>query len=112
MRIDHIQVAADTAEPHVRATLTNSGSRADAEVLQVYLAFPVAATEPPQRLVAFTKVALAAGERRSIELVLPAKAFEAWDERAHRWYTPSGRYEILVGRSSRDILFRQSFVRP
>jgi beta-glucosidase len=112
IRIDQIQIATVTAEPHVKATLTNSGSRPDAEVLQVYLAFPVTATEPPQRLVAFTRIALAAGERRSIELALPARTFEAWDERAHRWYTPSGRYEILVGRSSRDILFRQSFVRP
>jgi beta-glucosidase len=112
IRIDHVQVATVNGEPRVNATLTNSGSRADAEVLQVYLAFPVAAAEPPQRLVAFRRIALAAAERRSIELVLPASAFEAWDEQAHRWYTPPGRYEILVGRSSRDILFRQSLMRP
>jgi beta-glucosidase len=112
IRVDHIEVSAVTAEPRVKATLTNSGLRADAEVLQVYLAFPVTATEPPQRLVAFMKIALSAGERRSVELPLPAKAFEAWDEQAHRWYIPSGRYEILVGRSSRDILFRQAYERP
>jgi beta-glucosidase len=112
MRIDHIQVETIGAEPGVKATITNTGSRADAEVLQVYLAFPVAASEPPRRLVAFRRVALAAGESRSIELALPARAFEVWDEQAHRWHAPSGRYEILVGRSSREILFRQSFVRP
>jgi beta-glucosidase len=112
MRIDHIQVATVNAETRIKAVITNGGSRADAEVLQAYLAFPVTAAEPPQRLVAFRRIALAAGESGSIELALPAKAFEAWDEQAHHWYTPSGRYEILVGRSSRDILLRQSFVRP
>jgi len=112
MRVDHIEVATTAAEPRVKATITNGGSRTDAEVLQVYLAFPDSAAEPPRRLVAFKRIALAAGASGSIELALPAKAFEAWDEQAHRWRTPAGRYEILVGRSSRDILFRQSFVRP
>jgi beta-glucosidase len=112
MRIDHIQVRTLTAEPRVTATITNTGSHADAEVLQVYLAFPATASEPPRRLVAFRKIALAAAESRSIELTVPPRAFETWDEQAHQWHTPSGRYEILIGRSSREILLRQSFVRP
>jgi beta-glucosidase len=112
MRIEHIEVATIGAEPRIRATITNAGLRADAEVLQVYLAFPPSASEPPQRLVAFEKIALAAAESRSIDLALPARAFEAWDAHTHHWHVPSGRYEILVGRSSREILFRQSFVRP
>ncbi len=112
MRIDHIKVAADVSKARITATLTNAGSRADAEVLQVYLAFPAAASEPPQRLVAFRKIALSAGESRSVELALPARAFDVWDEEMHSWRAPSGRYEILVGRSSREILFRQSIVRP
>jgi beta-glucosidase len=112
MRVDHIQVATSGAEPRVKATIMNSGSRPDAEVLQVYLAFPVTAAEPPRRLVAFRKIALAPGESRSIELALPARAFDVWDAPEHRWHAPSGRYEILIGRSSREILFRQSFVRP
>jgi beta-glucosidase len=78
----------------------------------VYLAFPDTASEPPRRLVAFSRIALAAGETRSIELALPARAFEVWDEQAHHWDAPSGRYEILIGRSSREILFRQAIVRP
>ena len=81
-------------------------------MLQVYLAFPPSASEPPQRLVAFEKIALAAGESHSIDLPLPARAFEIWDAHTHHWHVASGRYEILIGRSSREILFRQSFVRP
>jgi beta-glucosidase len=111
MRIDHIQVTTTAAEPRIEATITNVGSRADAEALQVYLAFPDTAAEPPRRLVAFQKVELTPAQSRRIELSLPARAFEVWDEREHHWYTPPGRYEIQVGRSSREILFRQSFVR-
>jgi beta-glucosidase len=112
MRIDHMQVVVTGSEPRIKTTITNAGMRADAEVLQVYLAFPAGASEPPQRLVAFSRIALAAGESRSIEMQLPAAAFESWDEQAHRWHTPSGRYEILIGRSSREIFLRQTFVRP
>jgi beta-glucosidase len=111
MRIDNIRVSTTGAEPRIEATITNVGSRADAEALQVYLAFPAAAGEPPRRLVAFQKVELTPAQSRRIELSLPARAFEVWDERDHHWYTPSGRYEIQVGRSSREILLRQPFVR-
>jgi beta-glucosidase len=112
LRIHHIQVTENASDTRITATVTNDGSRADAEVLQVYLGFPVSASEPPQRLVAFRKVGLAAKESRKVELELPAHAFDVWDEQAHGWRAPSGRYEIFVGRSSRDILLRQSFVRP
>jgi beta-glucosidase len=62
--------------------------------------------------VAFKRVELAAAESRDIELTVPARAFEVWDAQAHRWHAPSGRYEIFIGRSSREILFRHSFDRP
>jgi beta-glucosidase len=103
---------ASGVEPRVKATVTNLGSRADSEVIEVYLGFPEGAGEPPKRLVAFRSVALAAGASQNVELALPARSFEVWDESAHRWHTPGGRYEVMVGRSSRDIAFRQSVVRP
>jgi beta-glucosidase len=112
MRVDHFQVETSATEPRIKATISNVGSHADAEVLQVYLRFPDSASEPPRRLVAFKRVELAAAESRDIELTVPARAFEVWDAQAHRWHAPSGRYEIFIGRSSREILFRHSFDRP
>jgi beta-glucosidase len=112
VRIEHIEFVAGAAEPRIKARITNAGSRPDAAVLQIYLAFPDTAGEPPHRLVAFQKIALGAKESRSIDLTVPARAFEAWDEHNHRWYSPPGRYEIFVGRSSREFLFHHSFVRP
>ena len=111
LRIHDIEVV-ENAEPRITATVTNTGSRADTEVLQVYLAFPETVAEPPRRLVAIRKVAVAARESQRVELELPARAFDVWDEQTHAWHSPSGRYEILVGRSSRDILFRRSLLRP
>lgn len=111
LHIRDVQLMENASGTRIRATVTNTGSRADAEVLQVYLSFPAAASEPPQRLVAFKKVALAAKQSRRVELELPSHAFEVWDEQAHGWHTLPGRYEIRVGRSSRDIVFRHSLVR-
>ncbi|HEY6454898.1 MAG TPA: glycoside hydrolase family 3 C-terminal domain-containing protein [Steroidobacteraceae bacterium] len=111
MRIDHIDVSRGSSQPHVRATVTNLGTRPEKEVVQVYLTFPATAHEPPQRLVAFKAVIVAGAQSRSVDMPLPTRAFEVWDARAHRWYTPTGKYEIRVGRSSREILFQQSLVR-
>jgi beta-glucosidase len=111
VRIDHIALSGTPAQPRIAATLTNLGARPEKEVVQVYLTFPATAGEPPQRLVAFKAVRVAAGKSRSIELPVPAGAFAVWDPTGHRWYRPSGLYELRVGRSSREILFHQTLVR-
>src|ERR1700719_2170309 len=48
----------------VTFTVKNTGSRAGAEVTQIYVAFPAEAGEPPKRLVGFSKVRLEQGERK------------------------------------------------
>lgn len=112
-RIDITQVKLDTsgAQPAVTATLRNVGSREDSEVLQVYLAFPPDAGEPPKRLAAFEKVALAPSTSREVRISLPESAFEIWDEARERWVAPAGQYTVLVGRSSRDLVFKGALVR-
>jgi beta-glucosidase len=86
-------------EASVSFWLRNTGSRSGAEVAQVYAALPVAAGEPPQRLVGWKKVKLAAGESRHIKLTIPAARFAVWDK---AWKVPAGSASIRVGGSSRD----------
>jgi beta-glucosidase len=87
-----------------RFTLTNTGTRAGAEVAQLYVGFPAIAegNEPPRQLKAFRKVMLAPGESRMIELPLDARAFSYWSTTAHDWKLASGRFTIFVGGSSED----------
>ncbi|WP_455500603.1 glycoside hydrolase family 3 C-terminal domain-containing protein [Gemmiger sp.] len=88
----------------VTLTVTNTGSRAGAEIVQVYVAKPDAKIfRPAQELKAFAKVQLAAGESKTVTIPLDDKAFRYWNTASDRWEIEGGRYEIRVGASSADI---------
>ncbi|MBP7335252.1 glycoside hydrolase family 3 protein [Niveispirillum sp.] len=88
----------------VSLDLRNSAGPAGHEVAQLYVA-PARrdADEPPKQLRAFTKVTLAAGEKRRITLTLDPRAFAAWDEATGQWRVRPGDYDLLIGPSSADI---------
>jgi beta-glucosidase len=96
----------------VQLTVENTGHRRGAEVPQVYLALPPASGEPPKRLVGFEKVWLEPGQRKRIRVVIDPAASNhplgTWDSGAQRWAVGDGVYQVLVGRSSRDIVLRDS----
>jgi beta-glucosidase len=83
--------------------VTNTGKRAGAEVVQVYVEQPIKNGEPPRQLRAFTKVYLKSGEIRHVVLTLDKRAFSIYDTATHRWVSPRGTYKIVVGTSSRDL---------
>lgn len=101
--------ASDGASPvTVAATVTNTGERAGAEVVQVYLGIPVAG-QPPKRLVGFAKVRLEAGESRRVEITLDPAAtshpFSVWDYATGSFQVKPGGYTVYVGTSSQDTPF-------
>ena len=95
-----LKVTADS----VTLTVTNTGARDGAEIVQVYIAKPGAEIfRPAQELKAFARVSLAAGESRTVTLPLDDKAFRYWNTRTDGWEVEGGRYEVRVGASSADI---------
>jgi beta-glucosidase len=111
-RVSHLVVAPatlsltpDLAHKSVSVTVdvTNTGKRAGAEVVQVYVEQPSANGEPPHQLRAFAKVDLRPGETKPVSLTLDPRSFSIYDASAHRWTSPEGTYEILAGTSSRDL---------
>ncbi len=100
------KIASGSDGPNATLSLqiSNAGERPGAEVVQVYvrpLKPPV--SRPDKELKAFAKVALAPGETRTVTLSLGPRAFAYYDADAKGWRAAKGRYEILVGASSRDI---------
>jgi len=94
----------------ISVEITNDGGRAGDEVIQVYVAAPPAAHEPPKQLKGFAKVFLRSGETRHVTINLDPRAFEIWDKAAKRWTAIAGRYGIFVGTSSRDLPLSRNLV--
>ena len=91
-------------ETGVTLTVTNTGSCAGAEVVQLYVAKPDAKVfRPVKELKGFTKVQLEAGESKTVTIPLDDKAFRYWNVATDRWEVEGGSYQLLVGASSADI---------
>jgi len=85
-------------------TLTNSGPRDGAETVEVYVRpLHPSVPRPEKELKAFGKVALRAGETKTVTLPLPRAAFAFYDPQRAAWVAEQGDYEILAGGSSRDL---------
>ena len=97
------RAAVRTTDHQVVATVrvSDTGSRAGTAVVQAYLEYPAAAGEPPRQLRAFDAVALRPSQSRTVRLVLPASAFEAF--LGGHFRTVAGRYQIDIGQSSADL---------
>jgi len=96
------------AEPSVTFTIANTGNRAGTEIAEVYAALPALANEPPKRLVAFTRVTLAAGASQQVTLTINRKFLSIFDEASNSWKLIPGSYSFLVGGSSQSLPLTQS----
>ncbi|HEY6687525.1 MAG TPA: glycoside hydrolase family 3 C-terminal domain-containing protein [Propionibacteriaceae bacterium] len=89
----------------VTASVTNTGQRAGAEVVQVYVGDVEASVARPLReLKGFVKVHLEPGETRQVSCQLDERAFAFWSQRLQQWVVESGEFMIAVGSSSRDLV--------
>jgi beta-glucosidase len=97
-------VADDTLAATVTVTVTNTGDRDGAEVVQVYIT-DVASTvaRPARELKGFAKVSLAAGASEQVSVELDQRAFAFWSVLHGRWAVEAGDFVIAVGPHSRDL---------
>lgn len=85
----------------VQVAVTNTGDRAGAEVVQLYIAPPQTGLYRPLReLKGFARVDLAPGESRTVTFTLDDRSFAVW---ADGWKISAGTYTVQVGASSEDI---------
>jgi beta-glucosidase len=90
-------------ETTVNFTVKNTGSRAGAEIAEVYAALPASAGEPPKRLVGWSKVWLKAGESKEVSVKVDAKYLSVFDESSDGWKLVPGGYAFMVGGSSQEL---------
>jgi beta-glucosidase len=111
---ESLELASDglaEGEPlELRVRLRNTGQRSGKEVVQVYVTdLESLVPRPPRELKGFAVVRLAPGEVAELVLALDDRDLAYWDAARHSWRIEPGRFEIQVGRSSRDIRLRQEF---
>jgi beta-glucosidase len=86
----------------VSATVTNTGSRAGADVAQLYVSDPSAAGEPPRQLEGFARVNLQPGASQTVSFPLTQRSLSYWSS-SNTWATATGSYGIAVGDSDANL---------
>ena len=87
----------------VSVPVTNTGSRAGDEVVQVYLRDDVSSvTRPVKELVGFARVTLQPGETRPVSIAIDPDAFAFWNRDMERVVEP-GSFTIMVGPDSANV---------
>jgi len=96
-----LKVTRNAAAIEASLTVTNSGERAGADVVQLYIQPKNKAYVP--RLVAFARTELAPGESRVVTLTLEPKVIACWDTTQSAWRIVQGDYDIVAGRHAEDV---------
>lgn len=109
VRVDRRTMGADDTLT-VSVDVTNTGSRAGAEVVQLYIADRKSSLPRPNKeLKGFDKVFLQPGERATVTFTVDRSALSFYDDRRGEWVAEKGDFEALVGASSADIRGRAKF---
>ncbi len=90
----------------VKLDVTNTGNVNTSEVVQLYISAndsPYGRYAPKKQLVSFEKVALAAGEKKTVTLEVDPSDFAIWNTNKSELAVITGQYTFLAGRSSEDI---------
>ena len=89
----------------VSVDVKNTGNMAGKEIVQLYVADKVSTViRPVKELKEFAKVELQPGETKTVTFELGKRAFAYWNIEIHDWHVESGEFELLIGKSSRDIV--------
>jgi beta-glucosidase len=87
----------------ITAKVTNTGTRAGADVAQLYVTDPAASGEPPKQLEGFARVSLQPGASQTVSFQLTQRNLQYWNAAANAWATSTGNYGIAVGDSDASL---------
>jgi beta-glucosidase len=94
----------------VSMKLRNQGTRAGAEVVELYVHDGHASVDRPvKELKGFRRVELKPGEEKTVRFTLDQTSMAFYSIVKKAWVAEPGQFEVLVGASSRDILLKGTF---
>jgi len=94
----------------VEVDVANIGDRAGSEVIQIYVQDVESSVErPPKELVGFEKIWLKPNEKKTVSVLIKAEDLSFYDTTTHDWKIENGEFNLLLGRSSRNILEEAQF---
>jgi len=94
----------------VTVAVRNSGSRAGAEIVQLYLRDVESSVDRPlKELKGFQRVTLNPGEERKVSFTLDKSAMSFFSTAKDDWVAEPGAFEVWIGASSRDIRLKGNF---
>ncbi|KAJ3480529.1 hypothetical protein NLI96_g8280 [Meripilus lineatus] len=95
----------------VEVTITNEGPTTGSEVVQVYITLPdIGVTTPKIQLRGFSKAKdIDSGKSKVVIVRMDKYAVSYWDTARNVWRAKVGKYDVLVGKSSQDIVFKGEF---
>jgi beta-glucosidase len=93
----------------VAARVTNTSARSGPATVELYLASPPAAQEPPKQLKGFATVDLAPGQSRLVLFHLGSSDLAYYDQSSNEFTVTPGSYTALVGTSSTELRHAASF---
>ena len=109
LRIETPRVRRD-GEVRLSVDVANTGARAGAEVVQLYIRDVLASvTTPVKQLRGFERVELKPGEKKTVRFTLRPQDLSLLD-RSLKPVVEPGEFRVMIGRSSEDIRLRGSFV--
>jgi beta-glucosidase len=94
--------------PQVSFTVTNTGNRAGAEIAEVYASLPAAVSEPPKRLVGWSKVKLNGGESKEVTVEVDGKFLSIFNIERDGWELIPGEYTFMIGGSSQNLPLKET----
>ena len=101
----------DDETVEVRVRVKNTGNVKGKEIVQLYVRDCESTVNRPEKeLKGFEKIELEPGEEKIVSFILDKRAFAYYNTELKDWHVESGEFEILVGKSSRDIVLREKVI--
>lgn len=98
----------DTEKVTVSVNIKNIGDVFGKEIVQLYIRDKESSViRPEKELKGFEKIGLEPGEEKEVTFVLNKRSFAYYNVDLSDWHVESGEFEILIGKSSREIVLKE-----